>query len=508
MLKHIMAAGFTALFLSSQAYSQTSDYTATASRNSQDARLAIDGDPNTRWTTSETQRNGQVFMLDLGDTRNVNQVSLNSARSPNDGPAEYSVAVSTNGSNFNNVATGSNGDALTVIDFPTQSVRYVRIAQNGSKNRFWWSIHEISVSDDGDSGDTGGNEGTAEGEPLDRSNWVMYASRNSASTFNAIDGNPRTRWTTQQDKRPGQFFEIDLQSTETFSAIALDSTASPNDYPSDYDVLVSNDGNSWVTVASGNSNSAVTTISFSEQNARYIRIVQNGTSDRFWWSIHDLNVFAPDSPTGAPVPQPVDPVPPTGDNVVDVYMVTGQSNVKDDWSDAIEARLNNLNRDRESVVVMNRHPGNPISRWWDNGAQRNFRSDLNMLEDAFDDLEDDGKEPRLNGFFWLQGESDAGRQAQMDTYAVVFKSFTAEFFNEMNTDNNRVPIAIAVIDNEPPDAGTETMRGIQFDLGNELNGFAFDTRGYNRFDQVHMTGAALRDLGEDMADKFYNDHIR
>ena len=34
----------------------------------------------------------------------------------------------------------------------------------------------------------------------------------------------------------------------------------------------------------------------------------------------------PDNP--AP---PIDPAPPTGDNVVDVYMVTGQSNVKEDW---------------------------------------------------------------------------------------------------------------------------------------------------------------------------------
>ena len=267
---------------------ETGTYSATASRESQFANLAIDGDPATRWTTEQTQRNGQVFNLDLGETVDVNQIFLNSQGSPNDGPAEYNVAVSTNGRNFNVVATGSNGGALTVIDIPTQPVRNIRITQNGSKGRFWWSIHEISVGDDGDSG---GNGGRVQADALDRADWVMYASRNSGATFNATDGNSSTRWTTQQDKQPGQYFEIDLQSRERFRAIALDTTANPNDFPSEYDVLVSNDGNNWNTVASGNSNSAVTTISFREQNARYIRIEQNGSSDTYWWSIHDLNVF-------------------------------------------------------------------------------------------------------------------------------------------------------------------------------------------------------------------------
>ena len=267
---------------------ETGDYSATASANSGDAAFAIDGDPDTRWTTEEAQRNGQSFTLDLGENTPVNQVFLNSIQSANDGPDAYTVAVSTNGRNFSNVATGANGGALTVIDFATQSVRYVRITQTGSKTRFWWSIHEISVGDDGDSG---GNGGVVEADSLDRSNWTMIASRNSGATFNATDGNSSTRWTTQQDKQPGQYFEIDLQRSESFRAIALDTTANPNDFPSEYDVLVSNDGNNWNSVASGTSNSAVTTISFREQNARYIRIEQNGSSDSFWWSIHDLNVF-------------------------------------------------------------------------------------------------------------------------------------------------------------------------------------------------------------------------
>ena len=268
---------------------ETGTYSATASDNAGDTNLAIDGDTDTRWSTRGSQRPGQTFTLDLGDTENVNQVFLNSLLNPNDGPAGYNLAISTNGRNFNTVATGSNGGGLTVIDFPTESARYIRITQTGSKSGNWWSIHEISVGDDGGGGTQGGGGNSS--DALDRSNWVMYASSNSGITLNATDGNDNTRWTTQTDKRPGQYFEIDLQTRQRFSSIDLDTSGSRNDFPNEYNVLVSNDGNNFNSVASGNSSSAVTSISFSEQNARYIRIEQDGSSDRYWWSIHELNVF-------------------------------------------------------------------------------------------------------------------------------------------------------------------------------------------------------------------------
>jgi len=115
-----------------------------ASTNRSDVRFATDGNRNTRWTTERPQRRGQWFQLDLGRQRTVSQVILDSARSRNDGPATYTVSTSTNGRNFTNVATGR-GSATTRINFRDRRARYVRITQTGSKNRFWWSIHELTV---------------------------------------------------------------------------------------------------------------------------------------------------------------------------------------------------------------------------------------------------------------------------------------------------------------------------------------------------------------------------
>ena len=115
-----------------------------ASDNTDDVRFATDGNPNTRWTTKRVQRPGQWFQLDLGREQTIGSVRLDSAGSPNDGPATYILSTSTDGRDFSNAASGI-GSGITTINFNNQSARYVRITQSGRKTRYWWSIHEITV---------------------------------------------------------------------------------------------------------------------------------------------------------------------------------------------------------------------------------------------------------------------------------------------------------------------------------------------------------------------------
>ena len=127
---------------------------------------------------------------------------------------------------------------------------------------------------------------------LDRSNWSLSSNRNAADSFSAIDGNPNTRWTTRQPQRDGQYFEVSFNDTVTFNRVALDTRQSENDYPREYELQVSNDGSTWTTVASAEPDaSGFTTISFSDQTASHIRIEQLGSDNRYWWSIHELNVI-------------------------------------------------------------------------------------------------------------------------------------------------------------------------------------------------------------------------
>lgn len=126
----------------------------------------------------------------------------------------------------------------------------------------------------------------------DRHNWVLNASENTLDLIYAIDGDPSTRWATETDQEPNQLLTIDLGSAQRFNQIVLEHEDSPNDFPIRYEVSVSDDGINWSnTLASGNGENSNTIIDFDTVEARHIRLVQLGTSDRYWWSIHELNVL-------------------------------------------------------------------------------------------------------------------------------------------------------------------------------------------------------------------------
>ena len=135
---------------------------------------------------------------------------------------------------------------------------------------------------------------------LSRSGWIATASGGDPPA-NAIDGNAASRWSTAAFQTPGEWFQVDMRSVRTVFKIVLDATASPNDYPRGYQVTLSNDGTTWSSpVATGAGFSAVTTITFPAQSARYIRVTQTGSASANYWSIHEFNAYGrpPAFPTG------------------------------------------------------------------------------------------------------------------------------------------------------------------------------------------------------------------
>ena len=92
--------------------------------------------------------------------------------------------------------------------------------------------------------------------------------------------------------RNGDWFQVDMGSAQSFNKLVPNGTNAASDYPRGYAVYVSNDGSSWGNaIATGSGNSGITTITFSSQNVRYVRIVQAG-SDGSWWSIDEFNAYA------------------------------------------------------------------------------------------------------------------------------------------------------------------------------------------------------------------------
>lgn len=140
-------------------------------------------------------------------------------------------------------------------------------------------------------------------DALYRNGWTVNASVSASGNppANAIDGNLNTRWGTGTGQTNGMWFQIDTGggTPPTFNQIVLNSGGATGDYPRGYQVNVSSNGVNWGSpVATGSGSSAVTTINFTLQTARYIRITQTGSISGIWWSIAELNVYG----TGAPPP--------------------------------------------------------------------------------------------------------------------------------------------------------------------------------------------------------------
>ena len=162
------------------------------------------------------------------------------------------------------------------------------------------------------------------GSAFKRDDWVLAASNNSADLVNIVDGDESSRWATGEQQAPDQWLTIDLGAAQTFNQIVLSAEASPNDFPRSYELYVSSDGSDWGTpLLTEEGSPSITQIDFDAVTARHIRIVQTGSVERFWWSIHELNIFlqgdvAPElepAPIVAPTPEPEPILEPTPEPV-------------------------------------------------------------------------------------------------------------------------------------------------------------------------------------------------
>jgi hypothetical protein len=129
---------------------------------------------------------------------------------------------------------------------------------------------------------------------VDRKRWKLAASHGTSSLGHAIDGNPTSRYSTNQSQSPGMWVQVELPQRARLSGIILDSSRSKDDGPKSHEVRFSEDGKQWseaLSSPSGVDGSAITEISFPTRNARFIKITQTGKKPGKYWSIHELNLL-------------------------------------------------------------------------------------------------------------------------------------------------------------------------------------------------------------------------
>jgi len=254
--------------------------TASVSAANMPPANALDGNALTRWSTGQSQASGQWFQIDLGSAQAFNRIVMDSGL--NEFPRGYQVYTSNDGTNWGAaIASGAGSSQSTSVSFAAQVARYIRVMQTGSASASW-SLAEINVY-------SGGTTGV-----LPRGGWIASASASNGgdAPANALDGNAGTRWSTGQPQTSGQWFQLDLGSPQTFFQIEMDSGVSAGDYAHGFQVLVSNDGINWGSpLVSGAGSSQTISVTFASQTARYIRVLQTGSSNQ-WWSLDELNLLA------------------------------------------------------------------------------------------------------------------------------------------------------------------------------------------------------------------------
>ena len=123
-----------------------SGWTASASSSNLVPSNALDGDPTTRWSTTEAQTSGSWFLVDMGSIHSFSGIVLDTgSHSDEDYPQGYQVFVSTDGSNWGNaIASGNGSEQQVTISFATQSARYIKVVLTTNADK-WWSIGEFNV---------------------------------------------------------------------------------------------------------------------------------------------------------------------------------------------------------------------------------------------------------------------------------------------------------------------------------------------------------------------------
>lgn len=234
--------------------------------------------------THWTEGSNSIIKIDLLSAQTHNEILLYPTTTAASIPSSYAVYVMDNGNTLSNAVAQGNFYGKDVrITYPPKTARFIEIVLTGTNNTDLWNTYGFDLFNT--------NALTA----LPTLGWTAsaYKTNGADDAGNAIDGVFSTRWANgEAQMSSGQWFQIDMNTARTFSAININSDLSTGDYPRGYAIRVSNDGINWgSSIANGILWSSDITVTFSPQQARYIRIYQTGSASDHYWSIHELNIY-------------------------------------------------------------------------------------------------------------------------------------------------------------------------------------------------------------------------
>lgn len=138
---------------------------------------------------------------------------------------------------------------------------------------------------------------------VSRTDMLALASRYAAQAALAIDGDPKTRWTTRRVQQPGDSFEIRFDRETNLAGFDMHDFESPFEAPLSFRVSVAQGDGRFVDVLTRSDltlfrdqvfhpNSFIFRVLFDRPvKARSLRIELMGDAAGDWWSIHEMVVW-------------------------------------------------------------------------------------------------------------------------------------------------------------------------------------------------------------------------
>jgi lambda repressor-like predicted transcriptional regulator len=196
------------------------------------AANAVDGNPGTRW--SSRYQDNEWIQVDLGAAADFDRVTISWEQAY---ALDYRVQVSDDGDGWTDVKSVSNDTPIgntgtQVVPIPAQTKQYLRIQGGKRVTDYGISMWELSVSD-------------GAGPDLAVRKAVTASGDDGNPAANAVDGNPRTRWSSRY--QDNEWIQVDLGSAQTFDTVTI---AWETAYAREFVVQVSDDGQSWTDVKS------------------------------------------------------------------------------------------------------------------------------------------------------------------------------------------------------------------------------------------------------------------
>ena len=116
----------------------------TASHNSSSTKLAYDGKRNTRWNIGRRQAGGEWFQIDMGMSKLLQAIEIDSGDEGDDYPGALDVMVSNDGKDWTKLMSMEFSSRQYTVPLNGTYARYVKLVLTKPRQRFW-SICEMKV---------------------------------------------------------------------------------------------------------------------------------------------------------------------------------------------------------------------------------------------------------------------------------------------------------------------------------------------------------------------------